>query len=266
MRRWGIFWGVALIAVGGLMLLDNLGLLGFDIWALLGPSFFVALGLWVLLAKPVRAPAIEGESLSISLQGATQGSVSIRHGAGKLQLGSGAPAGELLSGTFEGGVGQKSHVEGELIKASLRGPSSFVPHFWPTRSWSHGLNWNVTLNDDVPLLLNCRTGASETSFDLRGLKVQDFDLRCGASDVTLWLPEAAGHSRVDIRGGMGSIRIHVPEDVAARISHSSGMSDISIDPSRFPKRNGVHESPDFDSAVNRVEVRIRTGMSSVEIR
>lgn len=266
MRRWGIFWGVALIAVGALMLLDNLGLLGFDIWALIGPSFLVALGLWMLLAKPVRARAIEGERLSIPLQGAAQGSVSIRHGAGKLHLSSGAPAGELLSGSFEGGVEQHSNVAGDVIKASLRGPSSFVPHFWPTTSWREGLNWNVTLNDEVPLLLNCRTGASETSFDLRGLMMKEFALRCGASDVTIWLPEAAGHSRVDIRGGMGSIRIHVPEEVAARISHSSGMSDVSIDPTRFLKRNGVHESPDFGSAVNRVELRIRTGMSSVEIR
>lgn len=163
-------------------------------------------------------------------------------------------------------MAQHSNVVGDVIKASLRGPSGFVPHFWPTSSWREGLNWDVTLNDAVPLMLNCRTGASETSFDLRRLKVKDFDLRCGGSDVTLWLPEAAGHSRVDIRGGMGSIRIHVPEDVAARISHTSGMSDISIDPSRFPKRKGVHESPDFDNAVNRVDLRLRTGMSSVVIR
>ncbi len=266
MRRWAMFWGIVLIAVGALMLLDNLGLLGFDIWVLIGPGFLVALGLWILLAKPIPAGAIEGESLSIPLQGASRGMISIRHAAGRLQLIGRAPAGELLSGSFEGGVSQRSNAEGGVITVALRAPSDFIPLSWPMWSWREGPNWNVALNAEVPLSLNCRTGAGVNSFDLRGLKVTEFKLRCGASEVALWLPEAAGHSRVDIRGGMDSIRIHVPENVAARIGLSSGVSSISVDASRFPRRNGTYESSDFDTAVNRVELRIRTGMSLVEIR
>ena len=267
MRRSGMFWGLVLIAVGGLLLLDNLGLLAFDIWRLMGPVLLVALGLWVLLAKPARmgVEAIEGEALSVPLQGASQAKVSIRHGAGNLNLSSGAAAGELLSGSFGGGVGHSSHLDGNVIKTKLSGGADHFPLPSPLGSWRDGLNWDVAFNSEIPLSLNCRTGASESRFDLKELKVTEFDLRCGASEVTLWLPEAAGHSRVDIRGGMGSIKIHVPEKVAARISISSGMSDISIDQARFPTRGGVHESPDFNSAANKVELRLRTGMSSVEI-
>jgi predicted membrane protein len=97
------------------------------------------------------------------------------------------------------------------------------------------------------------------------MKVSDFDLRCGANEVSIQLPEAAGHTRVAIRGGMGTIRIHVPEKVAARISLSTGMSDITIDETRFPMRGGVYESPDFPNAANKVEIRIRAGMSSLQI-
>ena len=268
MRRWGMFWGLVLITVGALLLLDNLGLLAFDIWMLMGPALLVALGLWVLLARPARVgvEAIEGERLSIPLQGASRAKVSIRHGAGELNLSSGAAAAELLTGSFGGGVGHNSYLSGDVLRSELSGGSDRIMLPGRLGPWSEGLNWEVAFNDQIPLSLECRTGASESRFDLRELKVTEFDLRCGASEVTLWLPEAAGHSRINIRGGMGAIKIHVPEKVAARFSISSGMSDVNIDQDRFPRRGSVHESPDFTSAANKVEVRLRTGMSSVEIR
>lgn len=265
MRRWNIFWAIVLIVVGGFLLLDNLGLLAFDFWSILGPGLLVALGLWIMLSRPMRVEAVEGESLTIPLQGATRAEVSIRHGAGRLSVHSGAAAGDLLTGSFGGGLGHRTSKDGNTIRSKLRGGSDYLPLPGPTGSWQDGLNWDVAFNADIPTALSCRTGASESSFDLSELKVEEFDLRCGASEVTLRLPQAAGHMGVGIRGGMGSISIHVPEDVAARISLSTGMSSLSIDESRFPKRSGVYESPDFDSATNRVEIRIRAGMSSLEI-
>lgn len=265
MRRWNLFWAIVLIIVGTLLLLDNLGLLAFDYWSLLGPSLLVALGLWILLSKPRRLETVEGESLTIPLQGATQAKVSIRHGAGRLSVGGGAAAGDLLTGSFEGGLGHRTLKEGNTIRCSLHGSSDFLPLPGLAGSWRDGLNWDVAFNPDIPTALNCRTGASESSFDLSGLKVNQFDLRCGASDVSLRLPENAGHSRVGIRGGMGTIRIHVPEKVAARISLSTGMSSLSIDKSRFPKQGEVYESPEYATAANRVEIHIRAGMSTLEI-
>ena len=265
MRRWNLFWAVVLIVVGALMLLDNLGLVRFDPWMIIGPGFLVALGLWILLERPVRTHTVEGESLSIPLQNASRAEVAIRHGAGRLSLNGGAAADELLSGSFAGGVGQYIHLEGDVLKVSLTGPHDFFAFPRPGGSWREGLNWDMALNAGIPLSLDCRTGASESTFDLKGLKVSEFDLRCGASEVTLWLPAAAGYSRFRIRGGMGSIKVHAPKEVAVRISVSSGMSEVSIYPARFPRRDDVHESPDFSTAANKVELHIRAGMSSIEV-
>jgi hypothetical protein len=264
-RRGNLFWAIVLIIVGTFLLLDNLELLAFDFWTILGPSLLVALGLWILLSRPIRVEAVEGEILTIPLQGATRAEVSIRHGAGRLSVRDGAAVGDLLSGSFEGGLSHRTHKEGNTIRSKLRGGSDYLPLPGPTGSWRDGLNWDVALNSETPTSISCRTGASESSFDLRALKVSEFDLRCGANEVSLHLPEAAGHTRVGIRGGMGTIRIHVPEKVAARISLSTGMSEISIDETRFPRNAGVYESPDFPNAANQVEIRIRAGMSTVLI-
>jgi hypothetical protein len=265
-RRWSIFWAIVLIVVGALLLLDNLGLLASNYWSLLGPSLLVALGLWILLSKPMRADAVEDESLTVPLQGATRAEVSLRHGAGRLNVTSGAAAGDLLTGAFEGGVGYRTLKDGATIRCNLRGGSDYLPLPRLTGSLRDGQNWSIALNADISIALNCKTGASESSFDLNGLKVSDFDLRYAAGDVRLSLPDAAGHTRVGIRGGMGTIRIHVPDNVAARISLSTGMSEVSIDDTRFPMRQGAYESPDFAGAEHRVDIHVRSGMSTVEIR
>jgi hypothetical protein len=62
-----------LIVVGGFLLLDNLGLLAFDFWSILGPGLLVALGLWIMLSRPMRVEAVEGENLTIPLQGELSG-------------------------------------------------------------------------------------------------------------------------------------------------------------------------------------------------
>lgn len=266
MRRGNLFWAIVLIIVGTLLLLDNLGILAFDYWSVLGPSLLVALGLWILLSKPVRMKTVEGESLTVPLQGATRAEISIRHGAGRLSVRGGAAGGDLLTGSFEGGLGHRTHKDGNTIRCKLRGGSDYFPLPVPAGAWRDGLNWDMALNSEVPTSLNCRTGASESSFDLSGMQVNEIDLSCGASEVSIQLPEGAGHTRVGIRGGMGTMRIHVPEEVAARISLSTGMSEISIDETRFPKRGGVYESPNYSNATNKVEIRIQAGMSTLLVQ
>lgn len=70
MRRSATFWAIVLIAVGSLLLLDNLGLfagLGVRVWALVGPLLLVALGLWILLGAVAGRPAVEAREVSIPL-------------------------------------------------------------------------------------------------------------------------------------------------------------------------------------------------------
>jgi hypothetical protein len=57
----------------------------------------------------------------------------------------------------------------------------------------------------------------------------------------------------------------VPPGVAARIRGSMGVGTLSVDQSRFPRRDGGYESADFETAVNRVELDVEGGVGSVEV-
>jgi hypothetical protein len=150
MRRDFIFWGAILILLGGLMFLNAADIRlpgGINPMQLFWPSVLILLGGWVMFGYILRG-TIETEQVSIDLQGASQASLKLSHGAGRLVLGAGAPAGQLLTGSFAGGVKQRSHKSGDRLDAHIEANPMLFPPF--LSGWQ-GLEWKIDLNRDVPL-------------------------------------------------------------------------------------------------------------------
>ena len=264
MRRDTIFWGAVLILLGGLMFLNaaDIRLPGnINPVRLFWPSVLILLGGWVMFGYFMRG-RIETEQVSIDLQGASQASLKLSHGAGRLVLRAGAPTGQLLNGSFAGGVKQRAHKSGDRLDAHIEANPMIFPPFFG--GWQ-GLEWNINLNRDVPLALRLESGASQSELDLRDVKVTDLRVNTGASKTDLTLPANAGKTDVRVELGAASLDMVVPEGVAARIRAEQGVSAIDIDTSRFPYSNGIYESADFSSAQNKVDVKIQAGAGRVAI-
>lgn len=270
MRRAGTFWGVLLIMVGGLFLLNTLDILSFDVWRLFWPLILILGGLWILvgLTGGRRDFSGEPEQATIPLEGASRAHVRVQHGAGRLYVSGRAGEGELLSGTFGAGLDARVRREGDGLRVRLEPARDswwgmFSPRMWRGRG---PIDWDFSLNGDVPLSLKLECGAGETRLDLTDLRVTDVDLQTGASSTELSLPATAGHTRVKIRAGMAAVNVRVPDGVAARIRASGGMADISVDRERFPGSGKLFQSPDYDTAENKVEIDAETGMGALKIR
>ena len=265
MRRGYIFWGVVLILLGGLMFLNSAGIRlpgGINAIQLFWPSILILLGVWIMSGYFLRG-SVEGEQVSIDLQGANQALLKLSHGAGHLMVGSGAASGQLLIGTFAGGVKQRAHRSGDSLDAHIEArPFVFPPFFG---GWQ-GLEWNVDLNRDVPLALRLETGASQSELDLHDLKVTDLKVSTGASKTDLTLPANAGTTNVKVELGAASLDMHVPQGVAARIRTEHGAAAIEIDTARFPYSNGIYESVDYSSAQNKADIKIEAGAGKISIR
>lgn len=264
MRRDYIFWGVVLILLGGLMFLNAADVRlpgGINPIQLFWPSVLILLGAWVIFGYFLRGN-VEQEQLSIDLQGASRASLKLNHGAGRLTLGAGAPMGQMLDGSFAGGVKQRTHKSGDQLDAHIEANPVLFPPFFS--GWQ-GLEWNIHLNRDVPLALRLETGASQSSLDLRDLKVTDLRLNTGASKTDLTLPANAGKTDVRVELGAASVDMVVPQGVAARIRAEYGAASIEIDRSRFPYSNGIYESADFSSAQNKVDIMIQAGAGRVAV-
>lgn len=262
MQRNSIFWGVILVLAGGLLLLDNLNILNVNIWGLFWPVLLIALGAWFLWGTLNRRE-VEMEHANVPLEGASRARLRIRHGAGRLNLSAGAPMGDLAEGDFGGGVDVQSRRQGDLLDTSLSVPVQFAPFQWAPGS---SLDWTLGLARDVPISLDFETGASESFIDLSELRVSDVRLKSGASSTRLTLPANAGFTRASIETGAAAVRVEIPSGVAAQIRAHSGLASVTVDTQRFPRNGDVYQSPDYDGAANKVELRIETGVGSVDVR
>jgi hypothetical protein len=167
-----------------------------------------------------------------------------------------------LNGSFGSEVDNKTHFEADQLHVKLRNS----PQFW---GWNPGdsLDWDLRLNDTIPLSLKIDSGASASTLDLTNLKVVDLDIDTGASSTEVSLPANAGNTRVDIDSGAASLNLHVPAGVAARIRVKSGIASVNVDSNRFPRQDGgLYESSDYATAANRADITIDTGVGSVEIK
>jgi hypothetical protein len=266
MRRSHLFWGIILILVGALLLLGNF--VKVNVWSLIWPLFLVALGLWILWRIVTGPRPIEAEEVAIPLEGAARARVRIRHGAGRLHVDASAGPGELADGRFGGGLDYQVRREGDMLDVEMRVPSGGFPHFAMPWMWGRGgmLDWSFGLNGEIPLSFDLETGASDTRLDLADLRVTDLRLQTGASATDLTLPANAGHTRVDIGAGAASVTIRVPSGVAARIRVKGGLTGITVDKSRFPRMGDVYQSADYDTAPNKVDVNVETGVGSIDVR
>jgi hypothetical protein len=80
------------------------------------------------------------------------------------------------------------------------------------------------------------------------------------------LPARAGRTRAEVKGGLASVNMIVPQGVAARIQLQTGLTGNNIDTNRFPLVGGVYQSSDYDSAVNKVDIFVEGGMGSFDVR
>ena len=289
MDRKNLFWGLALLVLGILLLADNLGLLGgINVWAIFWPLALIVVGVRVLWrstgnrANPLQPapPATAGdaglrgapvgknvsrEAVRLPLQSARHATLHFHHGAGELRVDGNAAPDELLSGTFDGGLERQVSGGPEDVSVDLRVPNGVFMDFVDT-----GLNWTVGLNPNIPLALDMELGASKNVLDLHDLQVKNLRLQTGASATVLTMPARAGEVHGVIRSGAASVEIHVPENVSARIHMSGGLASHQVDMARFPRlgsdNTGDYASPDYEVAANKVDLDIETGLGSVSVR
>ena len=264
MRQSGpLFWGAILILVGGLLLLQMLGLLRVDVGRLIWPLLLILLGVWTLWGAVGGRRRTRTEQVVIPLEGASEARLRLSFGAGRLRLGVGAGPEEVVSGEFGGGVDYRTRQEGHALAVRLRSPE--VNFMW---GWgpSFERDWQVRLNGGIPLALDLRTGATDAHLDLTDLRVTELQLKTGASSTDLTLPANAGLTRVDIEAGAAAVVIRVPSSVAARLRLRGGMAAFAVDERRFPRQGDVYQSADYDSAPNKVELEAKAGAGSIDVR
>jgi len=124
---------------------------------------------------------------------------------------------------------------------------------------------DVRLTPAVPIDLRVASGVTDSTLNLEALRVPNLTVETGASRTSIVLP-AHGETMARIQGGAARLDPTVPPNVAARIIVSDGPNAVSIDETRFPRQDGEYRSASFDTATDRVTLRIDVGASRLVVQ
>ena len=263
MRRGYLFWGFLFILLAALFVLKAVNILDYgDIWNYFWSLALIIGGAWLIIEALIpRSGEGENESMKIDLQGAKKARVKFSTGMGRMMISSGAPAGQILTGTKAVGMSVSTKLIGDQLEIEVGAGPSIMPFIGP----SSGV-WRFHLNGDIPINLEVGSGASELDIDLSDLQVSYGKLEMGASSVNLTTPKHAGNTSLAIEAGAAKVDIHIPAEVEGRIRIKEGVSALAIDEKRFPRQeSGSYQSINFDKAKNRVEMDIEAGVGKITI-
>ncbi len=299
-HRGGLVWPIILVAAGVVLLLNNLGLLSWDIWGTLWrlwPVLLIAIGLdiiigrrsfWGSLLVGILLLAVLGaaikfglpkgisgavstvdhtETVSEALKGAERAEVQIGFGTGTLNLAA-LPAGssQLIEGDLDLSQGERlvlNHTgSSSAEQLSLDSKNSWTPAFNTTTD--ERKTWDLELNRDLPIDLKVDTGVGTSILDLTQMNLTRVQINGGVGETTVKLPQR-GRYDVTIDGGVGQITVIIQQGLAARIKVDTGLGNVRVD-GNFAQRDEEYISENYSTAENRADVEIDGGIGQIIIR
>jgi len=266
MRRSAVYWGIGLIGLGLLLLVDSLELLPFDLSGVVFPILLILAGIWVIWglsgarrssgATVLRAPLEEASSLELELS----------HMGGRLRLDGSSTEPDVLTAQFATAARHELERSGGMLKLSLRPADdwAFLAAPW---AWQPGdpPHWAVHVPTTVPAQLQVQTNAAEAALDLSAVQLSGLHLRTSASSCVVTLPRPHGVVPVRIEGNATAIRVRFDPAATAQITAHADLGTIHAAPGHFSQVGPVYTTAGFERAVDRYEVTIRVRAGSAEL-
>ncbi len=289
-------WGIFLLFVGVVLLLQSLGLLPWGLWGILWrfwPVLIIIIGIGILLRRrnvwlvSLLILVILGACLGIAvwqyglsppagtvtrsyaepLGDIERAQIEIDFTVGNIIIGS-LPSGspslvEAVSNARDGEGSMNVDFQRQDSEGSLYlGTDRVNWRFWG----EGGIEWEVNFTGSIPLALNIKSTASNMELDLSQLKVTTLRLDVDAGNCKVMMPASAGTIDVEIEADMANMEVNIPDGVAARIQADTGLGAFIVDTTRFPKHGDYYISDNFNTAQNRIYLEIDSDLGRARVK
>ena len=283
-------WGIFLLFLGIIFLLQTLDILPWGLWGTLWrfwPVLIIIVGLGILLRRynvwlaSLLILAILGTSVSIAIwqYGSSPPSGMFTEsyseplgGMERAQIEVDFTAGNITIGSLPSGSSNLVEADSEVMNVDFYRQDDEGNLYLSTRqvnrqSWGEGgIRWEVNFTRSIPLTINIKSAASDMELNLSELKVTELQLDVDAANCELTLPSSAGTTHIYIEVDATNLEVTIPDGVAAKIRADVDLAVLDVDKNRFPEEGAYYISRDFESAENRVELEIDCDIGRVEVR
>ncbi len=297
-RREGFVGSTVVIGLGVVFLMGNLGYLQFGVWELilrLWPIFLVALGLDLMIGRQKPWSAVAGVAVGIL---ATAGIVwlvlssslavqlnreavtfpkgeiqtargTVTHPVGKLSVGSGAAAGNLLEGDVAiiSTQSLRKDINPTGSPAYFELSASGFSSYTPFTGSANQETWDLKLNDKVSYSLTLKTAVGEQAINLTGLTVSGVTCEMAVGKQVVTLP-GSGAILVDVRSAIGEVIIYVPRGAAVRVRVEKAITALDA-PADFTRSGSMlyaPGTPEGSSGTGVMEVSVHNAIGRISVQ
>jgi hypothetical protein len=124
--------------------------------------------------------------------------------------------------------------------------------------------WDLHLNNSVPMEMNVNMGAGRTVLTLSGLALSRLELNMGAGETTV---DITGDWKKDvdaqIHGGVGRATIRLPKDVGVRVVAQGGLGAINAD--GFQKQGEAYVNDQYGKSPVTLRVEVEGGVGEINL-
>ncbi len=125
--------------------------------------------------------------------------------------------------------------------------------------------WDIILNDNIPIHLTVDCGVGQSKLDLAGLTLKSLDIDMGVGELIVDLSGELKQSLdIVIDCSIGSATIYLPEEIGirARIDHGIG----SVNASGFKKRGGIYTNNAYGETEVSIDIEVDSGIGSLDLK
>ena len=293
-RRGSLLFPLALIFLGVMFLLTNLGVVDSTIWSQLvryWPVLLILLGIDTLLQRPSVGAAIgavvsavvliaagitlfylfapgvwitEQQTFEHPLSGARAAEIVLSCRDCSMNV---SPQSELsdpenlISGSLA--LRRDEHLtesvrrDGDKIRYRLESDYRLPFLLFAERE---SRVWEIDLSESIPLSISIATNGI-VNLDLTGITLKSADISTGDDPCTITLPRESS-AIVYLAGS--HVEVRVPDGVGVRVTGSASM-ELAVPQDYGQTEDGIL-SPDYESTIYRSDIVLRPGSEWIEIK
>lgn len=299
-RAGSLVWPIVLIGLGVLFLLNNLGIISWNVWTLMvrmWPVLVIAIGLDLLLGRrsswgaAIAAVLIMGmfagffwlvnisgnflsgeqitEPISYQVGDGEEANVHIDMTVGELYIDSLENDADLfVSGNVD--IGENEELTNKFeenngvidFTLSTKG-QKYYPNWLVSETPIRDKVWALSFSQEVLLNLQIDSGVGESDLDLTELRLSGLDIDGGVGDLLVILPDE-GQFDVNISAGVGKIEVRVPAGMAAKIFVDIGLGNTSVF-GDYSQSGDTYVSDGFETAKDHVTIYLDGGVGDIRV-
>lgn len=202
------------------------------------------------------------EEIFVEKDKAKELEVVVNFGAGQLEVTGGADEWVNGEAVYEPEI-MKPEVEYDLVgkvgKIVVSQPEKI-------KLGSQKNEWDLRVNEEVPIDLVINAGASKSDLDLKGIMLNGLEVNAGVGDVTVdlggnWESSFDAH----ISSGVGKMTVLLPKDTGVRIKASKGIGSSNYE-GLISRGDGIYENESYEDAKVKIDLKVDIGIGDVTFK